>query len=331
MIVDAHLDIACNVFEGRDVLMPALEQMADEQGIPTVGLPDLKAGRIGLICGTLFTAHKSFMKTGYTTPEEACDLAAKQANWYQQQEMAGRLRLVRRSEDLPSADEPGTALHSIMLMENADPILTPDHIGWWHLQGVRIVGMAWKQTRYAGGTGFPGGLSDLGRALVKEMDAVGIIHDVSHLAEASFWQLLELTSGPVMASHSNCRKIVPTDRQLSDEMIRAIVARNGVIGINFYDRFLIPPGEREGRRARLSDVMKHVQHICDVAGDTDHVGIGTDFDGGLGREQIPEEIITAADLHKLADEAGRHGFSAADQQKLMSGNWLRFFRANLPS
>lgn len=330
MIVDAHLDIACNVLEGRNVLLPALEQKPDEQGIPTVGLPDLKAGRVGLICGTIFTAHRSYMKIGYTSAEEACDLATKQARWYQQQELAGRMRLVHRSGDLPSESDPGTSLYSIMLMENADPILSPAHVHWWYLQGVRIVGMAWKQTRYAGGTGAPGGLTEQGRALVKEMDSFGIIHDVSHLAEAAFWQLLEITNGPVMASHSNCRAIVPTDRQLSDEMIRAIVDRNGVIGINFYDRFLLPPGEREVRRARLSDVMRHVRHICEIAGNTDHVGIGTDFDGGLGREQIPEEITTAADLQKVAGEASRHGFTPADQHKLMSGNWLRFFRRSLP-
>lgn len=330
LIVDAHLDLAFCVLEGRDVLRPAREQKPDAGGIPTVGLPDLRQGRVGLICGTLFTAHRNHLQPGYTSPQEASELAATQLRWYQRQEMAGRMRLVRRATDLPTQGDPGTALRSIPLMESADPIVDPRDVDWWFAQGVRIVGMAWKQTRYAGGTGFPGGLTALGRHLVKELDRVGMIHDASHLAEASFWNLMELTGRPVMASHSNCRAIVPTDRQLSDDMIRAIVARDGVIGINFYDRFLVPAGELKTRRARLSDVINHVKHICDLAGDADHVGIGTDFDGGLGREQIPQEITTAGDLGKLADEAGRSGFTAADVRKLMSGNWLRFFRRNLP-
>jgi len=329
MIVDAHLDIATNAIDGRNVLLPAIEQTPDDQGIPTVGLPDLKAGGIGLICGTIFTAHKNFMpRGGYNSPDEASKFGIMQANWYQQQELAGRLRLVRRADDVPAIDDPGTSLHSIMLMENADPILSPELVEWWHLQGVRIVGMAWKQTRYAGGTGFPGGLTDEGKRLVKELDAFGIIHDVSHLAEASFWELLEVTQGPIMASHSNCRSIVPTDRQLSDDMIRAIIERGGVIGINFFDQFLIPKGEK--RRAKLADVMSHVKHICEIAGNTDHIGLGTDFDGGLGREEIPEEITTAADLDKVAQEAARHGFTNDEQLKLMAGNWLTFFRKNLP-
>lgn len=316
--------------EGRDLLKSALEQKPDEGGIPTVGLPDLNRGRVGLICGTLFTAAKTYHRLGYTSAEEAFAIASTQMRWYQQQERAGRMRLVRRASDLPSPGDPGTTLHSIPLMENADPILNPDHVHHWFAQGVRIVGMAWKQTRYAGGTGFPGGLTAAGRALVPKLDEAGMIHDISHLAEASFWQLLDLTDRPVMASHSNCRTLVPTDRQLSNEMIKAIVDRGGVIGINFYDRFLIAPSIREMRRAKLTDVMDHVKLICDIAGNADHVGIGTDFDGGLGREQIPEEITTAADLAKLEEVAQRAGLTPADARKLMGGNWLRFFGKYLP-
>jgi membrane dipeptidase len=118
------------------------------------------------------------------------------------------------------------------------------------------------------------------------MDRHGMIHDLSHLAEESFWQLLDTTGGPVMASHSNCRAIVPTDRQLSDEMIRAVARRGGAIGINFFDKFLVPPAEHGKRRATLGDVVTHVKHMCDLIGDARHVGLGTDMDGGLGREQI---------------------------------------------
>jgi membrane dipeptidase len=166
-------------------------------------------------------------------------------------------------------------------------------------------------------------------SLVRELDRFGIIHDASHLAEESFWQLLDQSGGPVMASHSNCRTIVPTDRQLSDEMIRALVRRGGVVGINFFDKFLVPPAEYKARRATLADVARHVRHMCDLAGDASHVGIGTDMDGGLGREQIPREITTSADLPRVGEALADAGFSDADVRAIIGGNWLRFFREHL--
>jgi membrane dipeptidase len=196
---------------------------------------------------------------------------------------------------------------------------------------LRAVGLAWKRTRYAGGTGMPGPLTSDGVELVRELDRFGIIHDTSHLAEQSFWQLLEITSGPVMASHSNCRLIVPTDRQLSDDMIRAIVDRGGVIGINFFDRFLLPPEQYGKRRATLADMVMHIRHICELAGNARHVGLGTDMDGGLGRDQIPIEIKTSADLPRVADALATAGFAKADITAIMGGNWLRFFAEVMPA
>ena len=169
-----------------------------------------------------------------------------------------------------------------------------------------------------------------GIRLIPELDRFRIVQDTSHLAEESFWQLLELTSEKAIASHSNCRSIVPTDRQLSDAMIRAIAARDGVIGINFYDRFLIPPDEYGKRRATLADVVRHMKHICDLLGDATHVGIGTDMDGGLGREQIPVEIETSADLPRLADALSSGGFPDEAVRGIMGENWMRFFRSAFP-
>lgn len=330
LIVDAHLDLASNAISGRDVLKPAAQQRADAEGIPTVGLPDLRRGRVGLICGTIFCMPARGEKPGYRTVEEAHATANAQLAWYHQQAAAGELRLVTHLADLPasSLDTDHAPIPTIILMEGADPIRRPSEAADWFGRGVRIVGVAaWKRTCYAGCNSEPGGLTDEGRQLVRELDRCGMIVDTSHLAEQSFWELLELSPRPVIASHSNCRAIVPTPRQLSDAMIRAIIQRGGVIGINFYDKFLLSPGDK--RRATLADVMQHVRHICDIAGDCRHVGIGTDMDGGLGREEIPQEITTSADLPRVADAARSAGFSDADVAALMGGNWLGFFRKHL--
>jgi membrane dipeptidase len=216
------------------------------------------------------------------------------------------------------------------LLEGADAIASVGEVSDWFARGLRIVGLAWGATRYAGGTGAPGPLTPDGRRLVEPLDQSGIIHDASHLAEQSFFDLLDLSAGPVMASHSNCRAIVPTDRQLSDAMHRALVRREGVIGINFYDKFLIPPDAHGQRRATLGDVIAHVRHICELVGDARHVGLGTDMDGGLGRDQIPVEIRTSADLPRVADALAGGGFGDADIDRIVSGNWLRFFARALP-
>jgi membrane dipeptidase len=328
MIVDAHLDLSYNALRGRRVLRPAAEQAPDEEGIPTVGLPDLVAGGVGLICATLFTAPGVDGKPGYRTPQEAHDDAVAQLDWYRShwdgspyRQVTGRAQLAGSVDRTPGY---------IVLMEGADPIRTPDDLRLFYDRGVRIVGMAWKRTRYAGGTGAPGPLTAEGVALAHSMDGLGMIHDASHLAEESFWQLMDLAAGPVIASHSNCRAIVPTDRQLSDDMIRAIVSRGGVIGINFYDKFLLPPVEYGKRRATLADVVTHVEHICDLAGNATCVGLGTDMDGGLGREQIPEEIRTSADLPRVGDALSAAGFGDEDVARIKGLNWLHFFHRALP-
>jgi membrane dipeptidase len=334
-ITDAHLDLAYNVQRGRDVKLAAAEQPVMGDEIATVGLPDLRAGGVGLICATIFclpasAAHPGDPR-GYHDAASARELAMMQLDWYRRAHADGQLRLVKTRAELPTAgDSNAAAIPAIILLEGADALRTPADVAGWYEAGMRIVGLAWKRTRYSGGTGEPGPLTAEGVALVGELDRFGIIHDASHLAEESFWQLLEVSGGPVIASHSNCRAIVPTDRQLSDAMIQAIIKRGGVIGINFFDKFLLTPAEYGKRRATLADVVNHISRMCDLAGNAKHVGIGTDMDGGLGREQIPQEIRTSSDLPRVADALAKAGFGDSDIALILGGNWLRFFGDHLP-
>lgn len=326
LIVDAHLDLAYNAVRGRAVEQPAREQISDEHGPATVGLPDLRAGGVDLVCATIFCWPAEENEPGYRDPREAHAQLLDQLRWYQRMESAGEIAFVRDAAQLQGA---GALPRAILLLEGADPICGDADLQMLFDAGLRIVGLAWHRTRFAGGTRAPGPLTALGAELVPKLDRLGIIHDTSHLAEESFWQLLDLATGPVMASHSNCRCIVPTDRQLSDEMIRALTARDGVIGINFYDKFLLPPEQHGKRRANLADLLPHIRHICDLAGDAAHVGLGTDMDGGFGPEQIPVEIQTSADLGRLGDALSAGGFADADIAAILGGNWLRFFSRSL--
>jgi membrane dipeptidase len=329
-IVDAHLDIAYNAVMGRDPTRPAREQIELPFGIASVGLPDLRAGNVGLICATIFAQpYSERTPWGYQDAHAAHQQALRQIEWYRRQTDTGRMRPVLAAATLKEPAGPA-AQSFVLLMEGADPIRSLDDVKLFFDAGVRIVGLAWKRTRYAGGTAAPGPLTPDGRKLVGELDRFGIIHDASHLADESFWNLLDATSDSVIASHSNCRAIVPGDRHLTDDMIRAIAQRGGVIGINFYDKFLLPPDEYGKRRATLGDIVRHARHICELTGSAQHVGIGTDMDGGLGRDQIPVEIQTSADLPRVADALSSAGFNDRDVNGIMGQNWLEFFGRHLP-
>jgi len=181
LIVDAHLDLAYNALRGRNVLLPAVEQTADEEGIPSVGFPDLRAGGVGLICATIFCQPDSPRSPGYKTAQEAHVMAWQQMQWYQRQIEAGVMGFVTSPQQLP-ASQPSKQ-KAILLLEGADALRTKDDVQPWYDAGLRIVGLAWKRTRFAGGTATPGPLTAEGVAMVKALDEARIIHDTSHLAE----------------------------------------------------------------------------------------------------------------------------------------------------
>jgi membrane dipeptidase len=221
----------------------------------------------------------------------------------------------------------------VPLMENADPIREPAELELWFERGVRIVGPAWTASRYAGGTGQPGPLTDLGHELLGVMADLGVALDLSHLAEQAAIEALDRFEGVLLASHSNPQGVVPGDRQLNDVMIQRLAERDGVIGITLYNGFL-RPGWRKGNRkglVTLTDVVRTIDYVCQRVGDAQHVALGSDFDGGFGREAVPAQIDTVADLRKIAAALAEHGFEMEHIASILGGNWLRLLRRVLPS
>jgi membrane dipeptidase len=352
MYVDGHLDIAYNVVSaGRDFTRSVaatrqIEQPPSEaMGTCTVALPDLLGGAVGVVFGTLFTLPASAMSSDlprervYRTADEAHAQALEQLEVYR--ELAGRpeVRLIERRADLAAqrvAWQRGERqLGIVVLMENGDPIREPGEAAWWAEQGVRIVGPAWQATRYCGGTKAPGPLTALGRALMPELERAGLVLDVSHMAEESFWQALDLFGGTLIASHSNCRALAPersADRHLSDAMIKALLERDAVIGAVLFNGFIAAEYQKDDPKAGypLARLVRHIDHICQIAGDARHCAIGSDLDGGLGREHIPAELDSCADLARLAEALIAAGYSQADVDLIMGGNWIRMLESVLP-
>jgi len=343
-IVDAHEDIAYNVSLGRDFKRAALETRVLEdppipkRGTATLGLPDLLKTNVRIVFATIWAAPCGVedIEIGpcYRTPEEALVLAKRQLGYYNELAQDPRVRLIRQRSDVDRVLEaPEPTLGLVILMEGADPIITAEQTHEWFEAGVRIVGPAWQRTRYSGGTKAPGPLTEAGRELMREMERTGMILDVSHQAEASFHEALDLFHGNVMASHANSRTYVPTDRQLSDEMISALIARNAVIGTVLYNAFLQANWKETGKvkqKVTIRDVLKHIKHVCELAGDSTHAGLGSDLDGGFGAESIPAEMDTVADLPKIGDALTAAGFSEQDVHNVMGQNWVRFLKRSLP-
>lgn len=347
-IVDGHLDLAYNVVFGKRDLEHSTPQEireADEKsglnkdgGLAMVSLSELSKGNVALMFGTLFSApHIAWTNpdkpnpNGYQNPEEAEAQGLAQITVYEGWEARGRVRIVKNRADLEHhlelwAEDRKPGL--IVLMEGADPIKTPDDLGMWWDRGVRIVGTSWGPTRYAGGTGSPGGLTDIGRELIAAMRAQKMVLDISHQAWESFWDSLEVGPYRVIASHSNTYALTPTgNRHISDDMIRAIGERDGVIGSVMFNRFLEPKWTNEDRKERVTlgnQVKAHMTHVADLIG-WNHVAIGSDIDGGLGRDESPEELETIADLEKIGNIVPPEA-----REGVLGGNWLRFLGEALP-
>ena len=342
-----------------------------DRGRGTVCLPEMRRGRIGICVATQIARveHHAYSPVfGWASPAQAWAQTQGQLAWYRAMEATGQMTPIRDAADLerhlgrwtavdsrpsgcdptggitgdsikaPPLDPPAGELPIgfILSLEGADSIMTLKHFEDAYAQGLRALGPAhYGPGVYANGTDATGGFNARGRELLKEMDRLDLILDVSHLCDDCFGEALDLYHGPMWASHSNCRALTPHPRQLTDEQLRALVARDAVVGAAL-DAWMLVPGWERGRTTpeaaglRLETFVQHLDHICQIAGNARHAGIGSDLDGAFGREQTPVDVETIADLGQIPGLLKARGYTDEHARQIMSGNFLRFLGQALP-
>jgi len=349
--IDAHLDLSMNALEwNRDLTqeVSAINQretgLTDkpDRALATVSLPELRRGNIGLVVATQIARYVApdNRLPGWHSPEQAWAQTQGQLAWYKAMEDAGEMFQVNDLEtlekhialwqnDQPAAEKP---VGYILSLEGADSLVTPRHLERACQKGLRAVGPAhYGPGRYAQGTDATGKMTALGHELLKEMERLNVILDATHLCDDSFWDALVRFNGHVWASHNNCRSLVNHNRQYSDEQIKALIDRGAIIGAALDAWMMVPNWQRgvsqpKEMNCNLEVMIDHIDHICQLAGNALHVGIGSDLDGAFGKEQCPYDLETIADLQKVPDLFRKRGYTDADVENLMNGNWLRFLK-----
>jgi membrane dipeptidase len=350
LILDAHLDLAMNALEWNRDLSRPIEEIRDreraltdkpDRGRGTVSFGEMRRGRAGLCVATQIARYVAPDNpiAGWHSQEQAWAMTQGQLAWYRAMEERGELtpitdrtsldRQLPRWQQEPMGD---AAIGYVLSLEGADSIVTLAHLERAYAQGLRAVGPAhYGPGVYANGTNATGDLGTRGRELLREMERLGIILDATHLCDDSFRDALDHFRGPVWASHSNCRALVPHNRQFADDQLKELIQRGAVIGAAF-DAWMLVPGwtrgtstpERDG--VTLETVANHIDHICQLAGNARHCGIGSDLDGAFGREQCPSDVHTIADLANISGILRRRGYAEADVEGIAHGNFVRFLR-----
>jgi membrane dipeptidase len=362
LIIDAHQDLAWNMLTyGRDYTRSVIETRRLEAGTQTperngdsiVGWPEYQRGQVAVVFATLFAApgrkKEAFDSMWYTDAKSAHRLYRDQITVYQKlaDSHPDKFRLVSSTKELdsviehwnaPVAESEGHPVGLLYLMEGAEGIRSPHELReWWDL-GLRMIGLAWTGTRFCGGTGEPGPLTAEGKQLLAAMADYHFILDLSHMDEAAAFESLDRYEGPVMATHANCAALLQgaeTNRHLPDRVIHGLIERDAVIGLIPFNAFLKVGWKRDKGSRReevpLDVLISHIDHICQLAGDALHAGIGSDFDGGFGLQSIPPELDSIADLQVIANRLVNRGYTEADAENILGGNWLRFLRKHLPA
>lgn len=350
-IIDAHLDLSMNALEwNRDLTLPVAEINAREIGLTdkpdraksVVSLPELRKGNIGLVVATQIARYvgPGNPLPGWHSPQQAWAQTQGQLAWYKAMEDAGQMVQINDLSTLKShlalwgdgQDNSTKPIGYILSLEGADSIVDISYLEKAYHSGLRAVGPAhYGPGRYAQGTDATGFMGRKGQELLKEMERLNIILDATHLCDDSFWEALSHFNGRVWASHNNCRSLVNHNRQYSDEQIKALIERGAVIGAAL-DAWMMVPGWIRGQsdpkamNCKLEVMVDHIDHICQLAGNSLHVGMGTDLDGAFGREQCPYDLETVADLQKIIPLLSKRGYTDVDMVNIMHANWVRFLK-----
>jgi membrane dipeptidase len=353
-IIDAHLDLSMNALEWNRDLREPIEEinrreagMTDkpDRGRATVSFGELRKGRIGLVVATQIARYvpPGSPLPGWHSPEQAWAQTQGQLAWYRAMEEDGQMVMIKDRDALdahlrlwmngePCDNKPVGYLLSI---EGADSFVSLEHLERAWQYGLRAVGPAhYGPGRYANGTDSSGRLNPAGQALLKKMDELGMILDVTHLNDDAFDHALELYKGPVWASHNNCRVFVNHNRQFSDGMIRALIERDAVIGLAL-DAWMMVPGwvrgvsTPRGMNCRMEIMADNIDHICQLAGNARHAAIGSDLDGAFGSEQCPCDLTTIADIQKVFSILEGRGYAQKDMEAIAHGNWTAIMRRAL--
>lgn len=352
LIIDAHLDLSMNALEwNRDLRMPIEAIREREKGLTDkldrgkglVSIPELRKGNIGLVVATQIArfVEPGSSLPGWHSPEQAWAQTQGQLAWYKVMEDMGEMAMIGNREKLEShinmwMKEDANLSHKpigyILSLEGADSLVDLSYVERAYAYGLRAIGPAhYGPGRYAPGTGMTGPFSRQGLELLKEMQRLNMILDITHLTDEAFWQAIDLYQGPIWASHHNCRALVQHQRQLTDEQIKALIDRDAVIG-GVLDAWMLCNGWVRGSSdprtagVKLERLVDHYDHICQLAGNSRHIAIGSDLDGMFGKEQSPYDMDTIADLGMLERILRQRAYENEDISNVMHGNWLRFLR-----
>jgi membrane dipeptidase len=353
LIFDSHLDLSMNALEwNRDLRWSVEEIRRSESGMTdkpdrgkgTVSFQSMRDGNVGICVATQIGRYvkPGNALPGWSSPEQAWAQTQGQLAWYKAMEEDGEMVRIVTKKDLKDHlqlwknPKPDAPIGYILSLEGADSLISISHLEKAYNYGLRAIGLAhFGPGTYAQGTGSTGGINKKGRELIKEIERLGIILDATHLSDESFWEILNIYKGPVWASHNNCRVFVPHNRQFSDEQVKELVHRDAVIGVAL-DAWMMVPDWISGKSdpvsmdVSLKQIVKNIDHICQLAGNTLHAGIGSDLDGAFGKEQCPYDLDTISDLQKIPPMLKDIGYSEDDILNIMCFNFIHFLEKNLP-
>tara|TARA_B100001175_G_C19508800_1_gene642428 strand:- start:49 stop:1191 length:1143 start_codon:yes stop_codon:yes gene_type:complete len=353
--VDGHLDLATNAMTLNRDLTQNVDDLRNlekalgltdfqDRGNGTVSLPELRKGNIGLVITTLISRYSSTGEKieimdlpGWHSPEQAFANAMAQLEWYRQMELIGEMKAITTRKELKAHISKWNGeeymdkkpIGYILALEGADSVVNLDYLYLYHEKGLRSIGIShFGIGRYAAGTHSDGsGLTKKGEELLNEMNSLSMFLDMTHFTDKGFYQALDIYDGKIIASHQNCRSLVEGERQFTDDQIKCVIERGGIIG-GALDAWMLHPNfqmnqdDPKEMGIGLEKLVDHFDHICQLSGNCRHIGFGSDLDGLFGLEQTPYDMNTIADLQKFQFILKSRGYNDDDIEHIFFKNWI---------